>query len=170
MAEFKTLVATNFWAWSTIHRALYDHDFDSSSIPVAEHEGKIYGLRPSMRTLYHEPNDDIEEADTGFRQLAREHTDKPLHTDSFIKLGHLIELDGEDPSAGRLTNYKWALNVITDPVSLWLIYDYLARTELGEEYITNISGTIVQVLRSHTHRIVAPPTMDSWALVRHGTW
>ncbi|KAI4128360.1 MAG: hypothetical protein LQ338_002762 [Usnochroma carphineum] len=174
--EFKKLMATNFWSWATIIGALYNHAFDSSNIPVMEYKGKIYGLRPSIRTLHHDPGDKIKEVDSGFRQLAQEHSAKSFRSDSFIALGHLIEPDNETPSACRVTNYVWALNVSTDPVSLWLVYDYVGVNDFGDEFITDLSHIYDNdwndMERPDVHTIpnIPPPTMDSWGLVANGTW
>ncbi|KAL8718015.1 MAG: hypothetical protein Q9181_008245 [Wetmoreana brouardii] len=44
--------------------------------------------------------------------------------DRFFTLGYLVEPDDNDET-GRFTNYVYALNASTEPMSVWLIYDYV---------------------------------------------
>ncbi|KAI4124202.1 MAG: hypothetical protein LQ338_004931 [Usnochroma carphineum] len=139
--EFKDVIVNYWWCDAAIQGAIWDHELESDDIPVMYHEGKTYSLCPSAYCLNHEPPEGKEEADTGFRQLNYEgqtHSHKGFGSDFFLPLGNLIEPDDKRP-AGRLTNYVWALNITTDPVSLWLVYDYVSETELGDKVTTDLS-------------------------------
>ncbi|KAL8736590.1 MAG: hypothetical protein Q9181_002337 [Wetmoreana brouardii] len=60
--------------------------------------------------------------------------------DLFYSLGYLVEPDPLDYD-GRVTNFVWAVNVSTESVSLWLIYDYVwdrAEGEAGTAHLEKI--------------------------------
>ncbi|KAL8729153.1 MAG: hypothetical protein Q9166_004892 [cf. Caloplaca sp. 2 TL-2023] len=57
--------------------------------------------------------------------------------DLFYPLGYLVEPDDADYN-GRITNFVWALNLSTEPVSLWLIYDYVWEPYEGEEGLADL--------------------------------
>lgn len=156
-ADFKQFIVDNVERTSDIHHALESHQLSPRDIPVVVHKGKTYSLRTNTGALDHQqqiPDEDENELETYFCQIryadeedcksqyssseVGKQTGKP---DSFLPLGYLIEPD-EDDEAGRLTNYVWALNISTDPWSLWLIFDYLSDDDfeidcsisLGEFY------------------------------------
>ncbi|KAL8918611.1 MAG: hypothetical protein Q9208_007255 [Pyrenodesmia sp. 3 TL-2023] len=142
-AGFKQFVIDNVERSGLIHYALNFHQLPSQDIPVVVHEGKRYSLRISTSALDHQLPDDEEnhDLDTWFRQISyqdgsnhhlyrsseKKEKEQP---DSFLPLGRLIEPHEAD-KGGRATNYVWAINISTDPWSLWLIYDYLSEDDLG---------------------------------------
>lgn len=105
--------------------------------------------------------------------------------DSYLPLEYLIEPeDGNEAGAGRLTNYVWALNVTTDPVSLWLVYDYVSQDDLGYDMVIDLDKiylnprnvrnscpyTYEQVdspyfgLEEHWNMLKVLDNLDDWAL------
>lgn len=145
-AEFKQFVVENVERTWDIHSAMESRELSPRDIPVIVYNGKTYSLRTSTGALDHQlPEEEENQHETCLRQIRHWHGDsKSLYSssktekpdskrekpDSFLPLGFLIEPDDED-EAGRLTNYVWALNITTNPWSLWLIYDYLAEDDLG---------------------------------------
>ncbi len=63
----------------------------------------------------------------------------------FVPLGYLVEHKTDTPKAKRTTNYVVLWNVSTNPMSLWLVYDYwfldtdneMHWNKLGDEYYHN---------------------------------
>ncbi|KAL8927290.1 MAG: hypothetical protein Q9208_002467 [Pyrenodesmia sp. 3 TL-2023] len=115
----------------------------TDDIPVVVHDHKIYYLRPDLAVLDHDPPAGKEEANTFYNQLFyrpdRQESPSPFvyanpTGDFFLPLGSLVEAPSLDTGPEeRLTNYVWALNISTDPVSLWLVFDYVTTTPNGED-------------------------------------
>ncbi|KAL8832114.1 MAG: hypothetical protein Q9170_005011 [Blastenia crenularia] len=114
-------------------------------IPVVTDGCKTYCLRPDLTALVHEPPPGVREPDTWYNQLftrPNPHVQGPStpfiyahHAgDFFHPLGNLVECTCTDAGLyqERLTNYIWALNISTDPVSLWLVFDYVRYDTDGE--------------------------------------
>ncbi|KAL8975090.1 MAG: hypothetical protein Q9197_000669 [Variospora fuerteventurae] len=118
-------------------------------IPVLEYNHATYYLRPDDAVLDHEPPPKEQAADTFYNQLLYNQRFGPdkearpwpftyanrVSGDFFLPLGSLVEI-ASDGNNKRLTNYCWALNISTDPVSLWLVFDYVKTNFLGDD--TNV--------------------------------
>ncbi|KAL8653804.1 MAG: hypothetical protein Q9210_001886 [Variospora velana] len=118
-------------------------------IPVVEYNHATYYLRPDDAVLDHEPPPKEQAADTFYNQLLYSQRSGPdeegrplpftyanrVSGDFFLPLGSLVET-ASDKNNKRLTNYCWALNISTDPVSLWLVFDYVQTDYFGDD--TNV--------------------------------
>ncbi|KAL8900520.1 MAG: hypothetical protein Q9207_005656 [Kuettlingeria erythrocarpa] len=123
------------------------HQLDGD-VPVMVHNGRIYYLRPDDGVLLHDvPELPQEMADTVFKQL---HFGSPHpktfsstehgNGDFFLPLGSLVEeATADNGGKKRLTNYCWALNISTDPVSLWLVFDYVKTDPEEDDSTVNLS-------------------------------
>ncbi|KAL8752069.1 MAG: hypothetical protein Q9184_005857 [Pyrenodesmia sp. 2 TL-2023] len=127
------------------------HHLDDD-VPVMVHGSKTYYLRPDYTVLMHDAPAPHKGANTWFVQLFYDqrlgpneqqrlspfgHADR-ASGDFFLPLGSLVETKN-DEGEKRLTNYCWALNVSTDPVSLWLVFDYVMVTPSGDDATIEIS-------------------------------
>ncbi|KAL8900917.1 MAG: hypothetical protein Q9207_005450 [Kuettlingeria erythrocarpa] len=122
--------------------ALRQHQLNDD-IPVMVHDHTIYYLRPDIGALDHDPPAGKKEANTFYNQLfSRPDGQKSPWPfvyanstgDFFLPLGSLVEApSAESGPEERLTNYVWALNISTDPVSLWLVFEYVTATPDGRD-------------------------------------
>lgn len=136
------------------------------------YKGKKYGIIPTILVLKHEAmEEEGPDVNGDLVQFTYQSGQKFDPTNAgqghcFLPLGYLTEFSTKEKS-GRLTNYVWAINVTTDPKSLWLIYDYVTQDEMGDEMIANLSTVYMNVhnilnARKYTHQKLPsskrPPT------------
>lgn len=124
------------------------HNIQPNQIPVMYREGKIYSLLATSFALTHERPVGDETVPVGnCRQIEFESCNSikkfvPLGAEephSFVILGYLTEPCDGIPSGGHITNYVWALDVTTEPKSLWLIYNYLTSDDVGNDATLRLS-------------------------------
>ncbi|KAL8840028.1 MAG: hypothetical protein Q9170_001512 [Blastenia crenularia] len=109
----------------------YPPDVD---IPVMVHKGKVYYLGVYWDVFRHDPPNSKWQADTLFEQLHHERNGIHINGDFFLSIGSLLEpADAASKGKKRLTNYVWALNISTNPVSLWLIFNYVVNNADPDE-------------------------------------
>ncbi|KAL8829938.1 MAG: hypothetical protein Q9170_005959 [Blastenia crenularia] len=119
-------------------------------IPVMVYHDTTYYLRPNYAALLHEPPSGVREPSTWYSQLfSRPDEQEPPEPffyanptgDFFLPIGYLVERICTDAKRqDRLTNYVWALNISTDPVSLWLVFDYETCDADGEASNVELSN------------------------------
>lgn len=88
----------------------------------------------------------------------------------FPSPGNLVEPDAGDEDAGRATNYVWAINVTTDPWSLWLIYDYLSEEDLGFDCVISLHEIYNNVPNAREHRWHTYKKLDTSFLGLKDEW
>ncbi|KAL9014042.1 MAG: hypothetical protein Q9173_001292 [Seirophora scorigena] len=139
------------------------HHLDDD-VPVMVHGSKTYYLRPDYTVLMHDAPPPYRGADTWFVQLfydqrlranEQERPSPFCHAnrvggDFFLPLGSFIEAANEEGEK-RLTNYCWALNVSTDPVSLWLVFDYVMVTPGGDHATIKLSQVYLNERNEYDH-------------------
>ncbi|KAL8900521.1 MAG: hypothetical protein Q9207_005657 [Kuettlingeria erythrocarpa] len=123
-------------------------------VPVMVHNGRTYSLRPGHAVLMHHTPPGQKGADTWFTQLfynqrLRPNEEEPPSPfcyanrapsgDFFLPLGSLIEAAADNKGEKRATNYCWALNISTDPASLWLVFDYVLDSYRGHDTTVDLS-------------------------------
>lgn len=135
------------------------HKVEPNRIPVIALGGRIYSLCIFSLALHHRLPKETQQKEAGsnFRLITYEASNTETasrstvyrspknveivnklkmknagQADIFLPLGYLIEPD-HDGETGRITNYVWALNISTEPKSLWLIFDYMTGDGAGEE-------------------------------------
>ncbi|KAL8647033.1 MAG: hypothetical protein Q9226_006600, partial [Calogaya cf. arnoldii] len=126
----------------------------ASIIPVLIHNGIKYSLTPndSVFAFHDDPEPrgfshlrQIEYAITGSRVVGRK-AFNPTGVNgahAFLPLGHLVEgyqEFGNSVNPGRVTDYVWALDISTKPISLWLIYDYVQIQASSRETVYTALG------------------------------
>ncbi|KAL8736763.1 MAG: hypothetical protein Q9166_000129 [cf. Caloplaca sp. 2 TL-2023] len=159
-AGFKPFVLDHIKRSGPIYYAMDFHRLTSRDTPVMVYKGKTYSLRISTGAPAHQlPDEEENDLETCFRQIRYESeggqkfyvslgTKQP---DSFLPLGYLVGPD-EDNKAGRATNFVWALNITRDPVSLWLIYDYVLQDDLGLDWIGGLPQVYNNIQNAREHR------------------
>ncbi|KAI4187475.1 MAG: hypothetical protein LQ346_005483 [Caloplaca aetnensis] len=124
----------------------------NDDVPIMVHNGKTYHLRPGYAVLMHNTPPGQKGASTWFTQLFYHQRLRPndkerpspfCHADRasgdfFLPLGSFIEA-ANDVGEKRATNYCWALNISTDPVSLWLVFDYVMVSPRGKDTTIKLS-------------------------------
>ncbi|KAL8906334.1 MAG: hypothetical protein Q9207_002109 [Kuettlingeria erythrocarpa] len=127
------------------------HHLDDA-VPVMVHSGKTYYLRPGHAVLMHHTPPGQKGADTWYTQLfynqrlGPNDEERPspfchakrVSGDHFLPLGGFIER-ANDKGEKRSINYFWALNISTDPVSLWLVFDYVMDSYRGHDTTIELS-------------------------------
>ncbi|KAL8941829.1 MAG: hypothetical protein Q9216_002007 [Gyalolechia sp. 2 TL-2023] len=126
--------------WDGVSGYVLHSEWLDDDISVIMYNSKTYYLRPDMDILHHHPPHQQQEADTFYSQLfacPEVNLTSPFNSanhasgDFFLPLGSLVETASEKSKGEkRLTNYIWALNISTDPVSLWLVFDYVTADSL----------------------------------------
>ncbi|KAL8919376.1 MAG: hypothetical protein Q9208_006829 [Pyrenodesmia sp. 3 TL-2023] len=142
----KVLLRTLTWDGASGY-PLNRHHLDDD-VPVMVYNGKTYYLRPDNTVLIHDAPPSQKEANTFYKQfhfgeerptpfISTDHATQG-NGDFFLPLGSLVEA-ANDGGEKRLTNYCWALNISTDPVSVWLVYEYVTTDFLGDEITVQLS-------------------------------
>ncbi|KAI4184063.1 MAG: hypothetical protein LQ346_006181 [Caloplaca aetnensis] len=126
----------------------------NDDVPVMVHNGRTYYLRPGYAVLMHDTPSGHKGASTWFTQLfynqrlRLNEEERPLpfcyangatSGDFFLPLGSLIEEAADSKGEKRATNYCWALNISTDPASLWLVFDYVMVSPSGHDTTIELS-------------------------------
>ncbi|KAL8900410.1 MAG: hypothetical protein Q9207_005712 [Kuettlingeria erythrocarpa] len=138
--------------------------YHHGDIPVMVYKHTTYYLRPDDAVLHHQPPPGEQAAKTFYNQLFYNRLSSPteekegpsrfIHADRvsgdyFLPLGSLVE-GPNDGKKKRLTNYCWALNISTDPVSLWLAFDYVKTNFVGDD--TNVDLSEIYLNHGNEYR------------------
>ncbi|KAL8840304.1 MAG: hypothetical protein Q9170_001388 [Blastenia crenularia] len=128
---FKTVLLSTL-PWDMLATYPLERHQLTKPIPVMVHNQITYCLKPHSITLIHLPPSGVRQQYTWYRQLFSSPGGQGSRSpfvyandtgDFFLPLGNVVEVSGVGRHE-RLTNYVWALNISTDPVSLWLVFDY----------------------------------------------
>ncbi|KAL8698615.1 MAG: hypothetical protein Q9201_006472 [Fulgogasparrea decipioides] len=127
--EFKKMILDHIHSECRITYILCYHELDM--MPMMTIDCQVYRLWAEV-SLDH--GDFDANLHRGLRHVKSDSSNLTMTTadeaDKFIPLGYLVEPDDNDET-GRLTNYVFALNVSTEPMSLWLIYDHVRTFAVG---------------------------------------
>ncbi|KAL8707132.1 MAG: hypothetical protein Q9225_007820, partial [Loekoesia sp. 1 TL-2023] len=156
--ELKDMILDNLHDMIRITWVLDGNKMKPNNIPVMHHQGITYSLLPSTQALDHERPDEEDSwpdniQENNCRLIEYESPESAdqmtikrfVPTDAqeqephlFVPLGHLSE-QCDKIARGHVTNYVWAIDVTTEPRSLWLIFDYRTLDDNCDEAIRDLS-------------------------------